>query len=703
VNLNIAIKRKFRSIMINKHMSCYKLAICILWTIATIWPVTAVAEKTWYFNWYCPGCSKIGGRTTGTEGPFPSESACESARSRMRSSMSSMGGGVTTASCYSTGWDTETPSSRTRPSTPGQPYYTPPSDDYESERRQQEEFESQQREEAERERKRKEEAERERQRQEEFIRERDKAVESLKGSGSGAFGIKGSPTGDLQIKALAPDRERRDVSTAWRQLYCASTIALSAISAARKDPPDIEEVRYLGEEVVKALNGDRMGVACPEKVPNPPEPYGKKKLENSTLLQFYSTLLQATSKQAQRVAEINKQIRELKLQFEEKTVLIRQLDQPISASVVDLRNAKGDVVDLSVVSGGQPFRTKSDKPGIDQIVVPLPPITIGSDRSLWLQLAPRFRYFMEMEDLRDRYVKGYTIIEEVRRNLALQALRAQAGIGQKPMPFAQQRVDLWFEQEVNRARDRILKEEEQAIQAARRRSLETMINEVSRVQKEKAVRDRQTDEALLEFTKAQKRILKEEEAAIQEAQRRSLTGMIEAIRRMKEQGLYKENDDLLQKGQTDPRFRQALGQAHDRILKQEEEAVQTAHRQMLKSIQKELGRVLEQGHDNLVADYLDNETLKTARERILGQEEQAIQRARGRSIEKLTGKIGLLQQQRGQKLKQEQAALSETEKLISQSQAGKQQATSKLEQYRSFAQKVANDPTQAPELTVQIK
>lgn len=676
----------------------HRLASVLLLAIALLWPVISEAEITWYFNWYCAKCSsKIGARTTGTEGPFSSSSACESARSGMRRSYGS-GGGVDTMPCSSRGYESSIPSP-SRPSAPRDsgsdqyPSYTPPAYDYEreeTERRQKQE---------EQERQRKEEAEKKRQQQEQFIRERDKAAGNLKGSGTGAFGIKGTPEGDLNIKSATPSKESRNISTAWKQIYCAAVISQSAIDSARKDPPDIEEMKYLGEEVIKALNNDRMGVACPDKVPDPPEPYGKEKLENSALLKFYSLLMQSTAKQAQQIIDINKQIIDLKSQLEEKTAEFKQMHQPIEASVVDLSSAKGDVVDLTVVSGDMPFKTKGDKPGIDRIVVPLPQIPADPDRPVWLQLVPRFRHFMEMQDLRDRYVKGYTIIQELRSNLALEALRAQAGIVQKPVPSAQQRLDAWFKQEVNKARDRILKEEEQAIQSLRGQSFDKMLKEVERFQKKKKARDLKSQEATKAAVKNIEQILEGEKSAIQEVRGRSVKQMTEEVMRMKEQGLYKDGDNLFEKGMTDAKFRQALNQARDNILKKEEETIKALNRQTQEDMQKELERLNEKGYDFL----RDNKKIDAARGRIIKDEEKAIQTVRSRSFEKLTREIQNLQKQMEQKLKQEQAALSETEKQIGLRQAEKQQAAAKLGRYHGLAQKAANDLAQAPSLLTEIK
>lgn len=57
-------------------------------------PAGAWAGCNCYFNWYCSGCSNIGARTTGREGPFGSPEACDSAAGAFKSDMDSMGGGL---------------------------------------------------------------------------------------------------------------------------------------------------------------------------------------------------------------------------------------------------------------------------------------------------------------------------------------------------------------------------------------------------------------------------------------------------------------------------------------------------------------------------------------------------------------------------------------------------------------------------------
>jgi hypothetical protein len=46
---------------------------------ATLIPAGASAAVTYSFDWYCPGCAKLGLASNGREGSFGSGSACEGA------------------------------------------------------------------------------------------------------------------------------------------------------------------------------------------------------------------------------------------------------------------------------------------------------------------------------------------------------------------------------------------------------------------------------------------------------------------------------------------------------------------------------------------------------------------------------------------------------------------------------------------------
>lgn len=61
-------------------------------TVAAVGLVASAAQAacSWKFDWYCSGCAKIDGRTTGEQGGYATEAACESARSSVRSPMTTM-------------------------------------------------------------------------------------------------------------------------------------------------------------------------------------------------------------------------------------------------------------------------------------------------------------------------------------------------------------------------------------------------------------------------------------------------------------------------------------------------------------------------------------------------------------------------------------------------------------------------------------
>jgi len=180
----------------------------------------AGAECNCYFNWFCSGCSKIGARTTGEEGPFATMSDCESAARAMRSNMDSMGGGLDftpTCSCSSNCGTSSTPSAggggyqggrTTQPS-----YQSPPQYDYLQNQRQEE---ARRKEEAD---KKAQEAKR---RQEVFERNKQELLNSMKGTTGNELGLKGTVTasglglkgtgttgsGDLKLKTVS---EKLDV------------------------------------------------------------------------------------------------------------------------------------------------------------------------------------------------------------------------------------------------------------------------------------------------------------------------------------------------------------------------------------------------------------------------------------------------------------------------------------------------------------
>lgn len=273
----------------------------------------AVAEVTWYFNWYCSGCARIGARTTGTEGPFSSQGDCESARSSMHSNMDRRGGGVRAENCYSVGFESPAPSQPSGERAPqGQPGYsrpTYPQPQYEDTRRQEEEN---RRQEAER-RKQEEEAERahqaEIQRQREnFLRERDDAARRLRGADSAPVGIRGHPTGPLEIRGL-PEREGRTSGSSrfpvWQQLNCIHNIFKGLVAAANVAKK--HEMEYLRQEMKNAMDSLPLGVSC-EQAPPPPKPYGERELNQSKIVSFYQKLVDATWREGEKLQTANRDI-----------------------------------------------------------------------------------------------------------------------------------------------------------------------------------------------------------------------------------------------------------------------------------------------------------------------------------------------------------------------------------------------------------
>ena len=69
-----------------------RLIAAVVFACASLYSTEAPAVDSYYFNWYCPGCSRVGSGSRGREGPFGSQSACEAARA-------SMGGGLNLRGC----------------------------------------------------------------------------------------------------------------------------------------------------------------------------------------------------------------------------------------------------------------------------------------------------------------------------------------------------------------------------------------------------------------------------------------------------------------------------------------------------------------------------------------------------------------------------------------------------------------------------
>src|SRR6266704_1564536 len=76
--------------MRNRHLN----SIWFVFACALLLPAGARAAVTYYFDWYCSGCAKLGKGSNGREGPFGSGPACEGARA-------SLGGSLATRGCGS--------------------------------------------------------------------------------------------------------------------------------------------------------------------------------------------------------------------------------------------------------------------------------------------------------------------------------------------------------------------------------------------------------------------------------------------------------------------------------------------------------------------------------------------------------------------------------------------------------------------------
>ena len=91
------------------------------------------AAVTYYFNWYCPGCSMVGSGSNGREGPFGSQSACEHARASMGGSLNARGCGPDCfypQLCQSEGTPDAPPAARQSPGFPPPSIQSPPLPSY---------------------------------------------------------------------------------------------------------------------------------------------------------------------------------------------------------------------------------------------------------------------------------------------------------------------------------------------------------------------------------------------------------------------------------------------------------------------------------------------------------------------------------------------------------------------------------------------
>src|SRR5213083_2404624 len=68
-------------------------SVLIVVACALLSPACARAAVTYYFDWYCSGCAKLGKGSNGREGPFGSGPACEGARASLGGSLAARGCG----------------------------------------------------------------------------------------------------------------------------------------------------------------------------------------------------------------------------------------------------------------------------------------------------------------------------------------------------------------------------------------------------------------------------------------------------------------------------------------------------------------------------------------------------------------------------------------------------------------------------------
>lgn len=68
-----------------------RLIAAAVFACASLSPAEVPAAVSYYFDWYCPGCSRIGSSSNGREGPFGSQSACEATRAAMGANLNLRG------------------------------------------------------------------------------------------------------------------------------------------------------------------------------------------------------------------------------------------------------------------------------------------------------------------------------------------------------------------------------------------------------------------------------------------------------------------------------------------------------------------------------------------------------------------------------------------------------------------------------------
>lgn len=111
-----------------------RLIAAAVFACASLFSAASSAAQTYYFNWYCPGCSRVGSGSNGREGPFGSQAACEAARAAMGGSLNLRGCGPDCfypQLCQFEGAPDAPPAAPQAPGYPPPSLHAPPVPDYE--------------------------------------------------------------------------------------------------------------------------------------------------------------------------------------------------------------------------------------------------------------------------------------------------------------------------------------------------------------------------------------------------------------------------------------------------------------------------------------------------------------------------------------------------------------------------------------------
>lgn len=303
-----------------KELPRKSLPFLVLFFLHLIFLPPASVSGAWYFHWSCG--SPIG-RPGGKEGPYADKYGCERALDGARIACESARGSFS-GDC--SGSDDYRPPTGSR---------QPDADRRGMERRQEEELrrleQDRRRKEAEGEARK-----RETDAREEFEKSRQEAMGLLKGTGSDTlpiksgsvqptsaspFGIKGTPGSGVKMKSGMPEDSVDRSVKAWA---CAGWIVDFAFPAARKG--DVGEVRFLEEQVGKALRGEKTGVDCPGKAPLP-DIHGVAIGPGAPAFRFFETLVKALSIESRKIADARREIADSPGKRQVADEEIRKLEQ----------------------------------------------------------------------------------------------------------------------------------------------------------------------------------------------------------------------------------------------------------------------------------------------------------------------------------------------------------------------------------------